>query len=169
MQVNWTVVTLVIACCSITISAALLFGERVEAEGNVRLAANAEPVTRQTRPPPLPRETSAPTPEPTPEPTPVESSPQLVMLNGITILHQRVPLLDLGPMGDRYHLVPGAHFPGLQGLKLDDAVRLVMTTFPMLTVRAIMIGEPLDYQFRRNRLTIQYDPFTKRVVSARIG
>jgi hypothetical protein len=72
-------------------------------------------------------------------------------------------------MGDRYHLVPGAHFPGLQGLKLDDAVRLVMTTFPMLSVRAIMIGEALDYQFRRNRLTIQYDPFTKRVVSARIG
>jgi hypothetical protein len=168
MQVNWTIVTLMVVCCSITVSAALLFGDRFEAEGNVKVGTKAEvPVT--VPPPPPPPTTSAPTPAPTPEPAPVESTPQLVQLNGITILHQRVPLLDLGPMGDRYHLVPGAHFPGLQGLRLDDAVRLVMTSFPMLTVRAVMIGEPLDYQFRRNRLTIQYDQFTKRVVSARIG
>jgi hypothetical protein len=172
MQMNWTVVTLVIACCSITVSAALLFGDRFEAEGNVKVGANAVdipqiPATVAPSPPPPPpsRETSAPVPEP----APVDSTPQLVQLNGITILHQRVPLLDLGPMGDRYHLVPGAHFPGLQGLYLSDAVRLVMTSFPMLTVKAVMIGEPLHYQFRRDRLTIQYDPFTKRVVSTRIG
>jgi hypothetical protein len=90
-------------------------------------------------------------------------------MNGITILHQRVPLLDLGYSGERYHLVPGAHFPGLQGLRLEDAIRLVMTSFPMLTVRAIMVGEPIAYEFRRDRLTIIYDSFTKRVVSARIG
>jgi hypothetical protein len=165
MQVNWTIVALVIACCSITVSAALLFGDRFEAEGNVKVGAKADtPAT-------VPQPTSAPTPNvpESPEPALVESTPQLVQMNGITILHQRVPLLDLGPSGDRYHLVPGAHFPGLQGLRLDDAVRLVMTSFPMLTVRAVMIGEPLAYEFRRNRLTIQYDPFTKRVVSARIG
>ncbi|MGA1563941.1 MAG: hypothetical protein ACO35C_04900 [Pontimonas sp.] len=97
------------------------------------------------------------------------STPQIVQLNGVTILHQRVPLLDMGYNADRYYLVPGAHFPGLQGLRLDDATRLVMTSFPTLTVRAIQVGEPIAYQFRRDRLTLIYDGFTKRVVSARIG
>ena len=159
---NWTVIGLVVICCCVTVSAALLFRDTdgIDAEARVSVSSQKQDI-----------EPVAPEPVATPEPTTTapKLNPELVQLNGITILHQRVPLLDLGYNGERYHLVPGAHFPGLQGLRLNDAVRLVMTSFPMLTVRAIMVGEPIAYQFRRDRLTIIYDSFTKRVVSARIG
>lgn len=159
-SINWTVIGLVLVCLCVTSSAAFMFRDTDSVEGTVSIKrTESVPPTE----PPTPTETPTPTPEPTP------STPQLVQMNGITILHQRVPLLDLGYSGERYHLVPGAHFPGLQGLRLEDAIRLVMTSFPMLTVRAIMVGEPIAYEFRRDRLTIIYDSFTKRVVSARIG
>lgn len=160
---NWTVIGLVVLCLCVTLSAAFILGDSdgVRAEGRVAID--------RTRPTPVEPVPTAEPVSPPPTTKPVESPPELVQMNGITILHQRVPLLDLGYHDQRYYLVPGAHFPGLQGLRLDDAVRLVMTSFPMLTVRAIMIGEPLAYEFRRDRLTIQYDSFTKRVVSARIG
>jgi len=160
---NWTLIALVVACCLVTVSAALVLGRSDSVEAKIS-------VQQQKNPPP------PPPPPPAPVPPAIEApksdntaGDQLVQLNGITILHQRVPLLDMGYHTDRYYLVPGAHFPGLQGLRLDDAVRLVMTSFPTLTVRALRIGEPLSYEFRRDRLTIQYDSFTKRVVSARIG
>jgi len=160
---NWTVIALIVCCVCITSAAALILDDKdksVRAQGTIALESTAVTET--------PVETAAAaTVDPVQPQQPQQ--PQMVQMNGITILHQRVPLLDLGYQDQRYYLVPGAHFPGLQGLRLDDAVRLVMTSFPMLTVRAIMIGEPLAYEFRRDRLTIQYDSFTKRVVTARIG
>jgi hypothetical protein len=161
---NWTVIGLVVLCCCVTISAALLFRDTDGIDAEARVSVSSPKQVESV-------ETVAPEPMATPEPTTTapKLNPELVQMNGITILHQRVPLLDLGYSGERYYLVPGAHFPGLQGLRLDDAVRLVMTSFPMLTVRAIMVGDPVAYEFRRDRLTIIYDSFTKRVVSARIG
>jgi hypothetical protein len=157
---NWTVIALIVCCVCITSSAALILGDPDKAGVRTAVAATTEPPTVAPVAPVDPVDPVDPV---------VPQQPQLVQMNGITILHQRVPLLDMGYHDQRYYLVPGAHFPGLQGLRLDDAVRLVMTSFPMLTVRAIMIGEPLAYEFRRDRLTIQYDSFTKRVVTARIG
>jgi len=151
------VLAIIAACCLITSSAALLVGSQQESEAILRVKLD----TRRT--------VDEPTTPVVPDKTVPKRDPLMVHMNDITILHQRVPLLDLGHTGERYYLVPGAHFPGLQGLRLDDATRLVMTSFPTLTVRAVMVGEPLAYEFRRDRLTIQYDPFTKRVVNARIG
>ena len=169
MKLNWTIILVVVACCCITISAALLFRD-TEAEAKISIDMRDPPPPPPPPPPPSPpppppaaADTSAPTKTSEPQSQPI------VQFNGVTIMHQRVPLLDLGHESQRYYLVPGAHFPGLQGLRLDDAVRLVMTSFPTLTVRAIMIGEPVSYEYRRDRLTVQYDSFTKRVVSARVG
>jgi hypothetical protein len=161
---NWTVIGLIVLCLCVTISAAFILGDSdgVRAEG--RVAIDRTPRVATVAP-----ETTEPVSPPPTTTKPVEEPPELVQMNGITILHRRVPLLDMGYHDQRYYLVPGAHFPGLQGLRLDDAVRLVMQSFPMLTVRGIMVGEPIAYEFRRDRLTIQYDSFTKRVVTARIG
>ena len=163
MKLNWTIILVVVACCCITLSAALVFRD-TEAEATISVEMK-DPLPPPPPPPPPPVETSAPETTPAPQ----SQAGPLVQLNGVTIMHQRVPLLDLGYDTQRYYLVPGAHFPGLQGLRLDDAVRLVMTSFPTLTVRAIMIGEPVSYEYRRDRLTVQYDSFTKRVVGARVG
>ena len=66
-------------------------------------------------------------------------------------------------------LVPGANFPGLQGKRRDDASTYIITRYPRLVVRVIPMGTQLVYEPRSDRVTLAYDPFTDRVVNARIG
>lgn len=66
-------------------------------------------------------------------------------------------------------LVPGANFPGVVGKPRDFATSYIMTTYPRLVVRAIPYGSPVTYDVRKDRVTVLYDTFTNRVISARVG
>jgi hypothetical protein len=66
-------------------------------------------------------------------------------------------------------LVPGANFPGLLGIKRDEASTYIITRYPRLVVRAIPLGTQVTYDVRSDRVTLSYDPYTNRVVNARIG
>lgn len=66
-------------------------------------------------------------------------------------------------------LIPGAAWPTLVGRNRDTAVSYIMTTYPRMTVRAIPYGSPVTYSTRSDRVTIAYDPHTRRVINARIG
>lgn len=107
----------------------------------------------------------------TPEPT-TTSAPSVYdikYLGGAAILYPRVPLMDMNYRPRRYDIQPGAYFPGLEGVKLEEAVHIVATTFPMLSVRAIPDGFPVDLEVRRDRVTLILDPATNYVMDARIG
>jgi hypothetical protein len=88
---------------------------------------------------------------------------------GAAVLYPRVPLTDMSFRPRRYDIVPGAVFPGLNGLKLEEAVHVVSTTFPMLSVRTVQNGFPLDLEVRKDRLTLIVDPATQYVIDARVG
>ena len=90
-------------------------------------------------------------------------------IGGAAVLYPRVPLMDLNYRPRRYEINPGAYFPGLRGVKLDEAIHVVANTFPMLSVRAIPDGFPLDLEVRRDRVTVIIDPATNYVIDARIG
>ena len=88
------------------------------------------------------------------------------------LVYNSVPVLSLSEdelFNRRWYTVPGASFDGLRGLTLPDAFQFISNTFPQLTVRAVPIGEPISLEYRRDRVTVQYDAFNKRVISARIG
>lgn len=107
---------------------------------------------------------------------PVESRP---VSDGVSIdltknalVYNSVPVLSLSEdelFNRRWYTVPGASFDGLRGLALPDAFQFISNTFPQLTVRAVPIGEPISLEYRRDRVTVQYDAYNKRVISARIG
>ncbi len=89
-----------------------------------------------------------------------------------SLLYNTVPILTLGEdemFNRRWYTTPGASFDGLKGLNLQDAFQFISNTFPQLTVRAVPIGEPISLEFRRDRVTVQYDSYNKKVISARIG
>jgi hypothetical protein len=168
----WIIVTLVTLC---VISTSLAAG--LSASTDVNLTLNAPGIPQQipetmapetTMPPEttMAPATQAPDPHPYAEPS---KDTQVLHFNGVTVLHNRVPLLDLGYNPRRYYLVPGAAFPGMNGQTVEQATVLIANSFPQLQVRAVRIGDPVAYEVRRDRITLQFDPFTRRVVSARIG
>lgn len=73
------------------------------------------------------------------------------------------------PVVPTYELVPGASWPFLVGRQRDTVISFLMTTFPRLVVRAIPSGSHIAYLPRADRITVVYDPATRRVLSARIG
>jgi len=115
--------------------------------------------------------TAAPTRPPS-QPSPiVDSEPNVsnIRVGGITVLYPRVPLLEMQYNPRRYEFVPGAVVPGLDGRRVEDATHIIITTYPGVTVRAVDQSEPLNLEVRRDRVTLTVDPFTRRVVSARVG
>jgi len=116
-----------------------------------------------------------PQPQPPPPPPPQVTQPSdeiRVDLTKNAILYNSAPVLTLSEdeiFNRRWYTVPGASFDGLRGLTLPDAFQFISNTFPQLTVRAVPIGEPISLEYRRDRVTVQYDGYNKRVISARIG
>lgn len=66
-------------------------------------------------------------------------------------------------------LVPGANFPGLMGRPRDEASTYIITRYPRLVVRVVPMGNQITYDVRSDRVTLSYDPYTNRVINARIG
>ena len=66
-------------------------------------------------------------------------------------------------------LIPGANFPGLTGRRRDEASTYIITRYPRLTVRAVPLGSQINYDVRTDRVTLAYDPYTQRIVNARVG
>ena len=110
----------------------------------------------------------SPAPEPAKE-TETPSLYELKRIGGAAVMYPRVPLMDMNFRPRRYDIQPGAYFPGLEGVKLEEAIHIVATTFPMLNVRAIPDGFPVDLEVRRDRVTVIIDPATNYVMDARIG
>lgn len=101
----------------------------------------------------------------------VDAEPDVsnIRVGGITVLYPRVPLLEMKYNPRRYEFVPGAVIPGLDGRRVEDATHIVITTYPGVTVRAVDRSEPLNLEVRRDRITLEVDPYTRRVVTARVG
>lgn len=174
---TWVVITIVVVCLlSTSLGAGILSASastdldlRVGMQPGENVATTAAPLADSQTPTPTITPT---TPSPDRQGVPYTtgtSQPQVLHFNGVTVLHNRVPLLDLGYEPRRYYLVPGASFPAVRGQTLEQATVLIANSFPQLQVRAVRIGDPVAYEVRRDRITLQFDPFTRRVVSARIG
>jgi len=169
---TWIIITAVAACLVLM---SISVGMSASTDVNVRMNAAVEPrPLMETQIPTTQAPTEAPTTQPpaTNDPHPYaepSNQTQVLHFNGVTILHNKVPLLDLGYNPRRYYLVPGASFPGMNGQTVEQATVLIANSFPQLQVRAVRIGDPVAYEVRRDRITLQFDPFTRRVVSARIG
>lgn len=173
---TWIIITAVAACLvimsiSVGMSASTDVNVSVNSRGYMPEDVAPQPATTQA-----PTTQAATTQAPTPQPTTIDhpyaepsNQTQVLQFNGVTILHNKVPLLDLGYNPRRYYLVPGASFPGMNGQTVEQATVLIANSFPQLQVRAVRIGDPVAYEVRRDRITLQFDPFTRRVVSARIG
>lgn len=122
---------------------------------------------------PLPKtrapETPAPTPAPTQPPTTPPAKATTVVypdyVAGI-IPPAPQPIIMATPS---FILVPGSNFPGVVGKHRDEVSTYIITRYPRLVVRAVPVGTQLTYEVRKDRVTLSYDPFTNRVVSARIG
>jgi len=122
--------------------------------------------------------TNAPNPIPTtpvrehlPSPV-VDAEPDIsnVRIGGIAVMYPRVvPLLEMNYNTSRFEFVPGAVLPGLDGRRVEDASHIIITTYPGVVVRAVDQTEPLNLEVRRDRITLTVDPYTRRVVTARVG
>lgn len=177
---TWIIITAVAACLVImSISVGMSASTDVNVSVNSRGYMDTptpQPTTTQPASTEAPTTQAATTQAPTTQPTTIDhpyaepsNQTQVLQFNGVTILHNKVPLLDLGYNPRRYYLVPGASFPGMNGQTVEQATVLIANSFPQLQVRAVRIGDPVAYEVRRDRITLQFDPFTRRVVSARIG
>lgn len=128
--------------------------------------APTRPIRRATMPP-----TAPPTLAPTPAPTPNNS--QLAIPLAYTGLMPLPPGPALGWYAaaniPQYHLVPGAAWPILVGRNRETVSYWLLNTYPRLNVRALPLGSPTLYEARNDRITVLYDPYTNRVVNARIG
>jgi hypothetical protein len=130
--------------------------------------APTKPIRRVTF---APTDTPIPTtPAPTPAPT---SNSQLAIPLAYTGL---APLPPGPPMWyvaantqPQYNLVPGAAWPILVGRNRETVSYWLMNTYPRLRVHALPLGSPTFYEARSDRITILFDPYTNRVVNARIG
>ena len=121
-------------------------------------------------PPPPPLPTTTPEPEEDDDDTNQDILP--LVYGGVTVLHPRVPTLHLAdhPIYEtRHYIVPGASLPFLKGKKLDQATILITTTYPNISVKAVAQGLNPGYEFRRDRVVLLYDSYTKYVIDARIG
>ena len=172
---KWTLIIILVLVCLLTSSGAFIVATFPDDEpvyddpAGIPVENSVEIPTTDV--------TNAPTPPPASAPAPANSAPftddgqrtQVLHFNGAVVLHNTVPLLDLGYHPQRFYLVPGANFPGVHGQTVEQATVLIANSFPQLSVRAVRLGDPVAYEVRRDRLTLQYDAFTRRVVSARIG
>ena len=66
-------------------------------------------------------------------------------------------------------MIPGANFPGLMGKRRDEASTYIITRYPRLVVRVVPLGTQMTYDVRSDRVTMAFDPYTDRIVNARIG
>ena len=127
--------------------------------------APTKPIRRVTF---APTETPIPTtPAPTPAPT---SNSQLA----IPLAYTGLAPLPPGPWyvaahTPQYNVVPGAAWPILVGRNRETVSYWLINTYPRLQVRALPLGSPTLYEARNDRITILFDPYTNRVISARIG
>lgn len=123
------------------------------------------PQPKPARPPPPPPPAPTQPPPPTTAPAAVTT---MVYPDYAAGLIPPMPYPVVMPTPS-YILVPGANFPGLVGRHRDDATSYIITRYPRLVVRAVPVGSPMTYEVRKDRVTVSYDPYTNRVVSARIG
>lgn len=115
------------------------------------------------------KKTRAPTP-PTPAPTtapPVTTAPPST---STSVVYTDYAAGIIAPMPTpSFIMIPGANFPGLTGRLRDEASTYIITRYPRLVVRAVPLGTQLTYDVRSDRVTLAYDPYTNRIVNARIG
>jgi hypothetical protein len=127
------------------------------------------------RPPPPPPATAAPPPPTTPSVTPPTATINTAYLSDLYYYRYGLPPLPPAPSyvvhgwDPQFQLVPGAAWPALVGRHRDTVVTYLMNTYPRLVVRALPSDTPVKYGVRSDRITLQYDTDTRRVVSARIG
>ena len=69
----------------------------------------------------------------------------------------------------RMPLYPGASIDAVVGRKKDSATTYLMTTYPQLALRVVPYGTLVSYEPRSDRVTVVYDRYTERVISATIG
>ena len=152
-------IVLIILVCIASVSAAYMIGRQARSVDTSSVEAILEeyPMREDTK-----EETESPTTQP-------PSLYELKQIGGAAVLYPRVPLMDMNFRPRRYDITPGAYFPGLDGVKLEEAVHIIATTFPMLSVRTIPDGFPVNLEVRRDRVTLIIDPATNYVLDARIG
>jgi hypothetical protein len=120
-------------------------------------------------PPSQPLIETAPAPPPPPPATAAPTqAPTNLMVYQNNFLPPQIPAHYDGDEAT-YMLIPGANFPGVVGQQKDDATTYIISTFPRLQVRALPYNTPIQYEVRRDRVTLLYDPYTNRVISARVG
>jgi hypothetical protein len=73
------------------------------------------------------------------------------------------------PPRQRIPLYPGGNIDAVVGRKKDAATLYLMTTYPSLALRVVSHGTLVTYEARSDRVTVVYDPYTERVISAIIG
>lgn len=159
----------IIVCILCTLSLGLVLANTLDDDDHE--TSPAPPVPPVT---PEPLETSNPEPIEDGDPNAIRDSDDIIPLvySGVTVLHPRVPTLRLAdhPIYEtRHYVVPGASLPFLHGKKLDQATILITTTYPNITVKAVAQGMNPGYEFRRDRVVLLYDTYTKYVIDARIG
>lgn len=120
----------------------------------------------KTMPPPPPPPTAAPTVAPTTPPSQTVTSVVYPDYAAGIIPPAPQALVLATPS---FILVPGSNFPGMAGQRRDEATSYIITRYPRLVVRAVPMGTQVSYEVRKDRVTLAYDPFTNRVVNARIG
>lgn len=129
------------------------------------------PKKKKRKPVPTAAPTTAPTAAPTAAPTtpPAMSNQTLVYADPYAgIVPPPHPFIFV-PTMPTFVMVPGANMPGMVGRRRDEVTTYIMTRYPRLVVRAIPAGSPVAYDVRKDRITVAYDPYTNRVVTARVG
>lgn len=161
---NITLILVVVCIIALLSSSWIVYATRSGDDDAVPSATettlpSSAPTEAPRTPPP---ESSTPTPTPTSTPSPANT-------DVITLLYPQIALPPAPPPAPTFLIVPGSNFPGITGLKLDAATQNIATSFPRLVVRAVPYGSPIAYEVRRDRVTVLFDPFTQRVISARVG
>lgn len=137
--------------------------------------APARRVRRTLPPPTSPPSTPAPPPAVTATPSPAPTRPAIYYPDYYPNVYPNLyppgppPGWIISAPMPSYQLVPGAAWPFLHGRHRDDVASWLLTSYPGLQLRVIPFGTAVTYEVRNDRITIVYDTFTQRVVSARIG
>jgi hypothetical protein len=118
-----------------------------------RKSATLPPMMLPTLPPATTATPAATTPAPTQQPTLLWGGP-------FPAAQFEMP---------RFEVVPGASWPILTGRPRDQVVGWLMNTYPTLVVRTVPQTSYVMYDARDDRITVVYDPYTRNVLSARIG
>jgi hypothetical protein len=108
--------------------------------------------------------TATSTPPATSTPTPAQKS-----TTQIVYMYNDGPPSHGGSGPRRMPLYPGASIDAVVGRKKDSATTYLMTTYPQLALRVVPYGTLVTYEPRSDRVTVVYDRYTERVISATIG